>query len=58
MKIKISNSADMQTVATILFKNGYTVRQEKVKLGTKTVTLLVAEEQPTEWRMRDADGNV
>ena len=44
MKIVISNQQDMQTVATILFKNGYTVRMEKTKTGTgKAVTYLVAE---------------
>lgn len=30
MTIYISNQQDMQTVAMILFKNGYTVRKEKV----------------------------
>lgn len=35
----------METVATILFKNGYTVRLEKVKVGTKYVSYLVAEKE-------------
>lgn len=44
MIIQISNQQDMQTVAMILFKNGYTVRQQKTKNGTgKAVTYLVAE---------------
>lgn len=44
MIIQISNQQDMQTVATILFKNGYTVRMEKTKNAAgKAVTYLVAE---------------
>ena len=43
MKILISNQQDMLTVASILFKNGYTVRMAKEKLGSKTTTYLVAE---------------
>lgn len=44
MIIQISNQQDMQTVAVILFKNGYTVRQQKMKNAAgKAVTYLVAE---------------
>lgn len=43
MIIQIAKQEDMQTVAVILFKNGYTVRMQKTKTGTgKTVTYLVA----------------
>ena len=42
MKLLISKQEDMLTVASILFKNGYTVRMEKEKLGSKTTTYLVA----------------
>lgn len=44
MIIQISNQQDMQTVAVILFKNGYTVRMQKTKNATgKTENYLVAE---------------
>lgn len=44
MIIQIAKAEDMQTVAVILFKNGYTVRMEKTKNATgKAVTYLVAE---------------
>ena len=43
MRIKISKAEDMQTVAVILFKNGYTVRMEREKVGSKYETYLVYE---------------
>lgn len=45
MIIQIAKAEDMQTVAVILFKNGYTVRMQKVKTATgKAATYLVADE--------------
>lgn len=44
MNIQIAKAEDMQTVAVILFKNGYTVRMQKTKNAAgKAVTYLVAE---------------
>ena len=44
MIIQISNQQDMQTVATILFKNGYTVRKDKTKNADgKPVSVIVVE---------------
>lgn len=43
MRIKISKAEDMQTVAVILFKNGYTVHMEREKVGSKYETYLVYE---------------
>lgn len=42
MMIQISKLEDMQTVATILFKNGYQVRLVKVKENAKAVTYIEA----------------
>lgn len=48
MIIQIAKQEDMQTVAVILFKNGYTVRMQKTKNAAgKVVSYLVAERDGT-----------
>lgn len=45
MILKIANEADRQTVAGILFKNGYSVKKIKAPAGSGTRIAIEYEEQ-------------
>lgn len=45
MIIKVSNEADRIVIAGILFKNGYTVRQVRIKQGNKSVVCIETTEK-------------